>query len=205
MGWRSQNGSAVLAMTGDQCVAIAADRRFSVQMLTVATDCEKIFQINDRIFLGLAGMITDVQTVHEQLRFDVNLLELREERQIEPEKFAALVKSLLYKHRFGAYHVEPVIAGLDPVGNVPFLASSDMIGSLSEDENFSLAGTASEELYGTCESMWRPGMNPDELFECIAKCLVASVERDSLAGWGGIVHIITPDQIITKEIKTRVD
>jgi 20S proteasome subunit beta 3 len=205
MGSLSQNGSAILAMAGDQCVAIAADRRFSLNMLTVATDCEKLFQINDRIFLGLAGLITDVQTVHEQLRFDVNLLELREERQIEPAKFAALVKSLLYKHRFGAYYVVPVIAGLDPVGNVPFIASSDMIGAFCKDDDFALGGTASEQLYGTCESLWRPGMNPDELFECIAKCLVASVERDSLAGWGGIVHIITPDQIITKEIKTRVD
>jgi 20S proteasome subunit beta 3 len=192
-------------MTGDQCVAIGADRRFGAEMLTVATDCEKIFQINDRIFLGLAGLMTDVQTVHEELRFSVNLLELREERQIEPAKFTALVRSLLYKHRFGEYYVEPVIAGLDPVGNVPFIAASDSIGAFSEAENYAIAGTSSDLLYGICESTWRPQMNPDELFDCLAKCLVASIERDALAGWGAIVHIITPDQIITKEVKTRMD
>jgi 20S proteasome subunit beta 3 len=81
----SYNGSALLAMAGDHCVAIAADRRFGVQMETVSTTCEKIFQINDRIFLGLGGLLTDVQTVYEQLRYDVSLLELHEERPIEPE------------------------------------------------------------------------------------------------------------------------
>jgi hypothetical protein len=46
-------------MTGDQCVAIAADRRFSLKMLTVTTDCEKIFQINDRIFLGRGASLVE--------------------------------------------------------------------------------------------------------------------------------------------------
>jgi 20S proteasome subunit beta 3 len=47
-------------MTGCQCVGIVADRPFGVRVLTVATDCEKIFRINDRIFLGLTGLMTDV-------------------------------------------------------------------------------------------------------------------------------------------------
>jgi hypothetical protein len=37
------NCAAMIAMTGDQCIAIG------VKMLTVATDCEKIVQINERI------------------------------------------------------------------------------------------------------------------------------------------------------------
>jgi 20S proteasome alpha/beta subunit len=44
-------------------VAIAADRRFSIRMLMVTTDCETIFQINDRTSLGLSGLMTDIQTV----------------------------------------------------------------------------------------------------------------------------------------------
>jgi 20S proteasome subunit beta 3 len=76
---------------------------------------------------------------------------------------------------------------------------------MTEASDFAAAGTCYEELMGVCESMWRPGMNPEELFQCISKCLISSVERDGLSGWGGIVHIITPDRIITKEIKTRMD
>lgn len=199
------NGSAIVAMTGEKCVAIASDLRFGVNMLTISTQCPKVFKINDRIFLGLSGLMTDIDTVHEHLRYDVNLIELREERPIEPTRFANLVKSLLYKHRFGSYFVSPVIAGLDPVDNKPIVAASDSIGAMAFSDCFACAGTTEDELYGVCESLWKPGMNPDELFDCISKCLIAATERDALAGWGGIVHVMTPDSVITKEIKTRMD
>jgi 20S proteasome subunit beta 3 len=199
------NGSAMLAMTGDHCVAIAADRRFGVQMQMLSTQSEKIFRINSRIFLGLTGLTTDVQTVYEHLRYEVNLLELREERPIDPERFVALVRSLLYKHRFGSYFVAPVIAGLDAVGNAPLVRTSDAIGAFSKENEFVVSGTASEQLFGLCESLWRPGLNPDELFQVISKCLIAACERDGLSGWGAVVHIITPDCVIMREIKTRMD
>ena len=199
------NGSAVVAMAGDKCVAIASDLRFGVNMLTISTQCPKIFKINDRIFLGLSGLMTDIDTVQEKLRYSVNLIELREERQIEPSRFANLVKSLLYKHRFGSFFVSPVIAGLEPGDNKPIIASSDSIGAMSTTDMFACAGTSEEELLGVCESMWKPGMNPDELFDCISKCLIAATERDALAGWGGVVHVMTPDSVITKVIKTRMD
>jgi 20S proteasome subunit beta 3 len=199
------NGSAVIAMTGDQCVAIAADRRLGVQMLTLSTACQKVFQMNDRIFLGLSGLMTDVQTVHEKLRYHVNLLELKEERPIDVRRFASLVKSLLYKKRFGSYFIAPVIAGLQPGDNQPFVFTSDSIGAMGPPADFVTAGTCDEQLLGLAESLWRPGLGPEELFQCISRCLIAGMERDGLSGWGGIVHVMTPDRIITREIKTRMD
>ena len=201
----SYNGSAVVAMAGEKCVAIASDMRFGVRMLTVSMNCQKIFKINNRIFLGLAGLKTDVDTVQEKLRYDVNLLELREERQIEPTRFINLVKSLLYKHRFGPYFVEPVIVGLEPGDNKPVIGASDSIGAMSTSSDFACVGTASTELYGACESLWRPGMGPDELFECCSKVLLSAIDRDSLSGWGGVVHVMTPEKVITRQIKTRMD
>jgi 20S proteasome subunit beta 3 len=57
------NGSAVVAMVGKNCVAIASDNRFGVQALTLGTDYQKIFPITDKIMLGLPGLATDVQTL----------------------------------------------------------------------------------------------------------------------------------------------
>ena len=50
-------------MTGKDCVAIAADRRFGIQGQTVSMNFQKIFQMNDKLFIGLPGLATDVQTV----------------------------------------------------------------------------------------------------------------------------------------------
>jgi 20S proteasome subunit beta 3 len=64
MSIMSYNGSAIIGMKGKGCVAIAADRRFGVQALTLGTDFQKVFKASDKIYYGLAGLATDVQTLY---------------------------------------------------------------------------------------------------------------------------------------------
>ena len=56
-----------------------------------------------------------------------------------------------------------------------------------------------------CETLWKPNMTPDELFECISQALINAMDRDASSGWGARVHIIEKDKITTKELKTRMD
>lgn len=107
----SYNGGCVVAMKGKNCVAIAADRRFGVQTQTISMDFDRMFEMGPHLYLGLPGLATDTLTVHERLRFRVNLYELRENRKIKPQTFSAMVSNLLYERRFGPYFVEAVIAG----------------------------------------------------------------------------------------------
>merc|ERR1712232_715237 len=145
----------------------------------------KIFQLTNQTFVGLAGLATDEQTM-------------------KPKMIGNLISTMLYEKRFGPYFTEPVIAGLDKDHN-PFMCAFDFIGAMSKNDEFVVSGTSSEQLYGVCESFWREGMDKDELFECAAQCLLAAVDRDCLAGWGGVVHVITPTEIITKHLKGRMD
>jgi len=48
-------------------------------------------------------------------------------------------------------------------------------------------------------------MEAEELFETLSQALLASVDRDAISGWGGIVHIITADGVISRELKGRQD
>ena len=59
----SYNGAAIMAMKGKECVAISADRRFGIQAQTISTEFDKIFEMGPRLFVGLPGLATDVQTV----------------------------------------------------------------------------------------------------------------------------------------------
>ena len=60
-------------------------------------------------------------------------------------------------------------------------------------------------ILGMCEALWQPDMTPDEIFECIAQALTNALDRDAASGWGAVVHIIEPERITTKKIKTRMD
>lgn len=50
-------------MAGKECVAIASDLRFGVQLQTLATDFKKIYKIHDQLFIGLAGLGTDAESL----------------------------------------------------------------------------------------------------------------------------------------------
>lgn len=106
------NGGSVVAMKGKDCVAIACDRRFGVQAMTMTTDFEKVFSINDRLYIGLTGLATDVISLSEIFRFKTNIYKLNEERTIRPQAFAHLVSSTLYEKRFVLFYMLVVIVVL---------------------------------------------------------------------------------------------
>lgn len=198
------NGSAIVAMAGKECFAIGSDLRFGVQFQTLATDYRKVYKIHDHLFLGLAGLGTDAQTLFERFKFKHNLYKLREERHMKPCTFGQMVSATLYEKRFGPYFVSPVIAGLEADGSV-YIAGMDSIGAVETAKDFMVAGTAPDSLSGMCESMYRPDMDPEELFETLSQCLLSGVDRDALSGWGAIVHVVTKDQVITRTLKGRMD
>ena len=199
------NGSAIVAMMGKECVAIAADKRFGIDRQTVSMDFQKIFQMNDKLFIALPGLATDVQTVVGEIRSSLNLYQLRENREMKPKVFMSMVSNLLYAHRFSYYFVEPVIAGLDPKTNEPFIGAMDLIGCPDITTDFVVGGTCQEQLYGMCETLWRPDMEPDQLFETISQALLNAMDRDALSGWGAVVHVVEKNKVTTRHLKTRMD
>lgn len=199
------NGGCVVAMRGKDCVAIATDRRFGIQAQTIETDFEKVFQFNPRMFVGLVGLQTDILTVRDRLQFRKNLYETRENREMHPARFAAMLSSFLYEHRFGPYFIEPVIAGLDPKTMEPFICNMDLIGCPNVPDDFVVAGTCGEQLYGMCETLWKPKLEPDQLFEVISQAMINAFDRDAISGWGATVYVIEKDKITVKTLKTRMD
>ena len=66
-----------------------SDTRLGIGGQTVSCDFPKTFRMHDRLYVGLAGLATDVQTVSANLAFRVNMYQLREERDIRPSTFGA--------------------------------------------------------------------------------------------------------------------
>ncbi|MCJ1255019.1 proteasome core particle subunit beta 3 [Lignoscripta atroalba] len=200
----SINGGACVAMVGKDCVAIACDLRLGLQSLTVSNNFPKIFSYGD-VYLGLTGLATDVSTVSDLFRYKVNMYRLREERQISPQTMANLVSSSLYEKRFGPYFISPVVAGINHTTGKPFICGFDSIGCIDFAKDFIVSGTASDQLFGTCEGLWEPDLEPEDLFETISQALLNAVDRDALSGWGAHVYIIEKDKVTKRLLKGRQD
>ncbi|AWU77985.1 proteasome subunit beta type-3 [Pichia kudriavzevii] len=200
----SVNGGTAVAMVGKDCIAIASDMRLGSQSLGVSNNFEKIFNY-DNVFFALTGLASDVITVHEDFRKKTNMYKMREGRNIEPETFANLVSSSLYERRFGPWFVGPIVAGLNSKSGKPFICGFDSIGCIDFAKDFIVSGTASDQLFGMCESLYEPDLEPEDLFECISQSLLNAADRDALSGWGAVVYIVTKDKIIKRYLKSRQD
>jgi 20S proteasome subunit beta 3 len=139
------NGAAIIAMAGKDCVGIASDRRLGQQLATISMDFTKVFQMQPKLFVGLAGLATDVQTLRNLLEFRLNLYKLKEEREMSPQVFSHMLGKLLYEKRFGPYFCEPIVAGLDEKGK-PFLSGMDLIGASVVEDTFVVSGTCTGNL-----------------------------------------------------------
>jgi 20S proteasome subunit beta 3 len=213
-------------MVGKDCVAIACDLRLGMQSLTISNNFPKIFNYAPSTYLGLTGLATDVNTVSDLFRYKVNMYRLREERDIAPQTLANLVSSSLYEKRFGPYFVSPVLAGINPTTGKPFICGFDSIGCIDFAKDFIVSGTASDQLFGTCEGLWEPDLvcvnnlidfladmlltplllqAPEDLFETISQALLSAVDRDALSGWGAQVYIIEKDKVTQRLLKGRQD
>mmetsp|Transcript_32350 Transcript_32350/g.36885 ORF Transcript_32350/g.36885 Transcript_32350/m.36885 type:complete len:94 (-) Transcript_32350:266-547(-) len=92
---------------------------------------QKVFKVNDKCLMGLAGLATDVKTFSAKMKMKTNMYKLTEKRDIKASVYTDLVATSLYEKRFGPYFVVPVVAGLDDKGNgeyEPVIASYDYIG-----------------------------------------------------------------------------
>eukprot|EP00906_Rhabdomonas_costata_P014462 RCo020791 len=198
------NGGAVVAMMGKGCVAIACDHRFGRQMQMVGKDRLKVYRLGEKLFVGLAGLATDSDTMHENLKYRVKLYKLREEREISPQALAKMTSHMCYERRFGPYFTEPVIAGIGE-DDEPFVSGMDLIGAETRPGNFVVSGTCSESLLGMCESLWKPDQEPEDLFETICQVMLSACDRDALSGNGATIWLLTKDKLVTREVKTRAD
>ena len=57
------NGAAVIGMIGKDCVAIATDTRLGVQLKTVSTEFQKVFQATPHCMMAMTGLASDIQTL----------------------------------------------------------------------------------------------------------------------------------------------
>ncbi|CAF9919358.1 MAG: proteasome core particle subunit beta 3 [Gomphillus americanus] len=194
-----------MSIIGKNAVAIACDLRLGLQALTVSNDFPKIFQYGPDVFLGLTGLATDVQTVSDLFRYKVNLYRLREERDISPQTMANLVSTSLYEKRFGPFFVNPVVAGINRTTGEPFICGFDSIGCIDFAKDFIVSGTSADQLFGTCEALWQPDLEAEDLFETISQALLSAVDRDALAGWGAHVYIVEKDKVTKRLLKGRQD
>jgi 20S proteasome subunit beta 3 len=182
---QGMNGGTFLAMAGRNSVLLATDSRYSSHRLkSFLLDMRPrdIYRVGDNTLIGSIGMEVGTMVLMDSLR---SILLAHNKDDIEPVNVARVISNILYET---GLPISPIVVGLDNQGD-PFLCSMDGLGACTRSTSFVVVGTANAETLALCESMYRSGLEVDQLVELATICLKRAFQRNILSG--GDVRLVT--------------
>jgi len=173
-----QTGTTTVGMVCKDGVVLASDKRATMGYLIASKDIDKIYPINDRIAMTIAGSVGDAQTLVRWMVSEIKLYELKHERQINVEAAATLLGNILAQHKFFPFFVQLLVGGVD---DKPRLFSVDMLGGMTE-EKFTSTGSGSPIAYGVLEELFKENRDITSNLPVAAKAVSAAMKRDAASG-----------------------
>jgi len=193
-------GTAIGLKTSEG-VVLAGEKRLSYDGFVLSRNARKIHMITDRIGVGFAGLMGDVNYLVRLLRYSAKNYELQHGREIRTRSLAKLLSVILYSYKLFPMLTEVVVGGYDEEG--PSLYILDPVGSVIE-EKYVAVGSGAQLALGYIEPRYRPEISLKEAEELAVNAVKTVIERDVLSGDGIDLVTITKTGHQFKEILFKV-
>lgn len=181
-----KTGTTTVGIVAKDGVVLAAERKATMGYLVASQDAQKIYEIDDRLGMTIAGMVGDAQALIRYIRAELKLYRLQEERPIELEAASTLIANILYSRRFYPYIVQLVVAGYD---SKPSLFTLSPDGSVMPEKFFS-TGSGSPIAFGVLENEFKEGMTIEDAKRVAVRAVRAATKRDIASGGSGIDAVV---------------
>ncbi|MCO8245005.1 MULTISPECIES: proteasome subunit beta [unclassified Haladaptatus] len=190
-----KTGTTTVALTTDEGVLLAADRRASLGGRFVSNkNVQKVQTILPTAALTMAGGVGDLQAFIRTLRAEASLYETRRDHPIDMAALSTLAGNLF---RNGPYRGgQPTLGGVDATG--AHIYSLDGAGGVMEDD-YIAAGSGMQLAYGVLEREYDPDLSLEGARRVAANAVESAVQRDTASGNGVTIATVTGDGV---EIRT---
>ena len=186
--------TTTLGIKSEDGIVIAADRRVSAGTSFIASkQGKKIYVIDDRIGISIAGMVSDAQDIIDRLRAEFRLYQYARGHKMRIEAAAQFIAKVFHSQYKGG---APIMAQLLIAGNEDekfYLYLMDPSGALIPDDRFISTGSGSQLSYGVLESGFREDLTLDNTKKLALRAMSASIERNPHTGNGIDMAVITSD------------
>ncbi|KAJ8982239.1 hypothetical protein NQ317_013541 [Molorchus minor] len=105
------------------------------------------------------------------------------------------------RKRFGPFFVEPIVAGLDPKTQEPFICNMDLIGCINLPTDF-VVGVQLLRNSTVCARHCGSRICLLTIYlKLTSQALMNAFDRDAISGWGATVYIIEKDKVTVRNLK----
>lgn len=205
MDENTKKGTTTLGLVCKDGVVMATEKRATMGNIIAHKNTKKLFQIGDNLCLTIAGLVGDGQVLARYLSSEVELYQLKREKEMSVEASTTLLSNILLSRRWMPYWVGLLLGGVDSKG--PKIYSIDAAGGAISDD-YVTTGSGSLFVYGVLEDHYKKDMSIEEGIDLAVLSLMVSSSRDSASGDGIRVASITMKdgfkEIDDKDIDKRV-
>ena len=185
-------GATAVGVKAKGGVVLAADKRMSYGGFIVSRNAKKVFVINDRVGIAIAGFYADISGLSRLLEAEVRYYESINNRRMPLRSVAKLLSTILYSSKILPFYVEAIVGGID-YDEKPRIYVLDPVGAVTE-EDFVATGTGATMALGVIESLYKPDMTVEQAEELVSKAMRAAMSRDSGSGDGMDILTITESE-----------
>lgn len=182
-----QTGTTTLGLACKNGVVLGTEMRATMGHMIGHKTTQKLFRINDRLGLTVAGLVGDAQILARWLQAEVEIYEVKRNAPISVRAASTLMANILNARKFMPFYVQLLIGGVDKEGN--WVYSLDAAGGSIPDK-FVSTGSGSPFVYGVLEDSWKEEMSTDEGTDLAVRALIAAMKRDSASGDGIALCVI---------------
>ncbi len=173
-----KTGTTTCGLTCTDGVVLASDRRATMGYFIASKDVQKVFQVDEKIAMTVAGSVADAQFLVRLLQAECRLYKLRHGRNMSTKNAASLLASMMYQYKFFPYWVQLIVAGYDEKAEV---YSLDPLGGVTE-EKYTSTGSGSPVAYGVIENGYKANGGVKDNAPVAAKAIAMAMRRDAATG-----------------------
>ncbi len=189
------HGTTIVALTYDDGVIMAGDRRATMGNIISKRNMRKVFPADDWSAIGISGSAGPGMELAKILSTELEHYEKVEGSPLSLEgkanKLAQLVRGNLPMAMQGLVIV-PLFAGYDLGTAEPRIYEYDAVGGRYEETQFSTTGSGGRDARGSLKARYSPDLSPERAIDIAIESLWDAADEDSATGGPDVVRGIYP-------------
>jgi proteasome beta subunit len=189
------HGTTIIAMTYQDGVVLAGDRRVTMGSMIAKRDVDKIFRADEFSGIGCAGAMGIILEFARLFQVELEHYEKLEGRTLSLEGKARRLGTIVGGNMAAAFQglaAVPVFAGYDDEQAAGRIFSYDITGGCSEERGHYSVGSGSVHARGSLKKLYVAGCSEADAVRVTIQALYDAADEDSATGGPDLTRQIFP-------------
>ncbi|MFX0186946.1 MAG: proteasome subunit beta [Candidatus Hodarchaeota archaeon] len=176
------SGTTTVGLKCKDVVVLGTDKRATMAYFIASKISEKLFKIQDHLWMTTAGSVADSQYIIDIIRAETTIYQLQKEKPVPIKSAGKMLSNLLYRYKLFPFQVGLILGGVTREEG-PVLLDIGAYGSILP-EKYVAVGSGQNFSYGVLEAKYKEGLSVEEGKKIVKSAVTSSIIRDMASGNG---------------------